>query len=401
LSPFYAFGENVGIDKVNVGTANYPVWELEVNGIPLLLIYLVVAAILYFVAYKIYKKRHIEQAGDLLTVSKLKPVFRWGVGTTGGMFIGLFVKAVLEETGLDVNLVATVILILLFGGLCYFFAEMFIRKSFRVFKKKNWMGCGKFTVILFASFFLCFGIVKYEENFVPSLEDIESVMIYNSYEIKFKGEDGAFVTGIHEKILENKGMLDIDRRLPNVSYRNVRITYELKSGRVITRRYLLPMEGEVKEILSDIAKMENSPEAFISSYLKYDEFQAWDSFDGEVTYERLDSTDKVIWENKHLSDSMVRKFYEAAVKDAKAGTLMKYNRNQYYDYYDKYGNYASSEIDEYVPSITSISIYFRDNGREYYHHGSIHINFGPDCENLVQALIDCGFIESVDEILWQ
>ncbi len=406
LSPFHAIGEYVGIDKVNVGNANYPVWELEVTGIPLLLIYLAVAVILYFIAYKIYKKRHIEQAGDLLTVSKLKPVFRWGVGTTGGMFIGLFVKAVLEETGLDINLVVTAILILLFGGLCYFFAEMFIRKSFHVFKKKNWVGCGKFAIILLSSFFACFCLVKYEENYVPSESKVASAIIYSAYEIGFNGEDVDFVTNIHKRLLENKALLDDDTRTPNVSYRNVRITYELKNGRVITRRYLVPMVDEAKQIFVDISNKENSPEVFIDSFMKYDEFQASESVDGEVSYEVLDSNDNVRWENKYLSDSLMRKFYEAAIEDAKAGTLMKYNRNQYYDYYyyyDKYGynDVASPEYEEYVPSIASLSIYFRDKENEYYHRGSVYLSFGPDCENLVQLLIECGFVDSVDDILWQ
>ena len=403
LSPFYAFQQNVAIDKVNLGTPAYPMWEPEVTGVPVLLIYLAVAVVLYFIAYKIYKKRQIEQAGDLLTVAKLKPVFRWGVGTSGGVFIGLFVKAVLEETGINLNLLVTVILILLFGGLCYFFAEMFIKKSFRVFKKKNRIGCAKFTVILLASFFVCFGIAKYEENYVPALDDIESVNLYSAYDIKFYGEDRAFVTDIHKRILDNKALLDVEVRNPDISYANIRITYELKNGRVISRRYLLPMEGEMEQILFDIVKKENSPETFINSYLKYHEFQAWDNFDGEVTYERLDDKDIVHWENKYLSETLVRKFYEAAVKDAKAGTLIKYNRNQYYDYYyGKYGynDVAIPEMDAYVPSIASLSIYFRE-GEDYYHRDSIHISFGPDCENLVQLLIDCGFVESVDEILWQ
>ena len=29
-----------------------------------------------------------------------------------------------------------------------------------------------------------------------------------------------------------------------------------------------------------------------------------------------------------------------------------------------------------------------------------HINFGPDCENVINALIEFGIIESVDDIWW-
>ena len=37
---------------------------------------------------------------------------------------------------------------------------------------------------------------------------------------------------------------------------------------------------------------------------------------------------------------------------------------------------------------------------KYNNWQNCHVNFGPDCENVINALIEFGIIESVDDIWW-
>ena len=43
-----------------------------------IVVYVIAAAVIYFISYKIYKHRDLENAGSFIAIPKLKPVFRWG-----------------------------------------------------------------------------------------------------------------------------------------------------------------------------------------------------------------------------------------------------------------------------------------------------------------------------------
>ena len=95
---------------------------------------------LIFLAWQLYKRRQLEAAGDVIAVSWLRPVFKYGVGLYGAMPLGIVIYFVLFQSlgGYSDSMFLFVGLCfsLLLGGLiCYFTAAMLLEKSFKVMKK--------------------------------------------------------------------------------------------------------------------------------------------------------------------------------------------------------------------------------------------------------------------------
>ena len=176
---------------------------MELQGIGCMIVYFIVALVLYAAAYFIYRIRKIENAGDLITVGILKPIFRWGVGTLAGFYVTIFFTSLFTSIGFDFSLVGFIIGTLFFGMLFYFIADMFVRKTFRVFKRQNWKGCGLFCVVTLALFGVVAIYANVEERHVPKAEKIEYATIEMGYYSEYEGEDVEKVIAIHESILKD------------------------------------------------------------------------------------------------------------------------------------------------------------------------------------------------------
>ncbi|MGN1157706.1 MAG: hypothetical protein ACI4TK_16125, partial [Agathobacter sp.] len=224
---------------------------IEFIGIECIIVYFIVAVVLYVLAYFIYRTRKIEQAGDLITVEILKPVFRWGVGTICGFYATLFFVSIFGNSGYGFNKIVFVIELLFFGTLFYFVADMFVRKTFHVFKKKNWKGCGLFCIALILTFggMICYANI--EEKRVPKIEDVDYAIINMNYFITLEDEDIAEAINIHKMVLEDVEFFEeYDRN--NYYYYDERvyytsIKYKLKDGSYLERYYSIPNTGKGAE----------------------------------------------------------------------------------------------------------------------------------------------------------
>ena len=407
LSPIACLLNNVNIDWFYQDNDMRNQIHVEVNGLGVLAVYVLVAVLLYFLAYRCYKKRQIETAGDLLSVNWLKPVFRWGVGASGGIFGGLLMTEIVRNLGIRCNLLGFLIFMLLLGGLCYFFADMFVKKNFKVFKKENWIGFAKFSVALCITFFAIFGVAKYQEHYVPKEEDIEWVQLTYSYSMEFEGQDVEIVTQIHEKILDKLEVCRENEYTWNSDYKYIRINYSMKNGEYISRRYKLPVgDADTMAILKEVVTLQNSPEIFLTSYLGVGRFKNPVFSHGSVEFYRGNREEEIEWVANDLSEEKAKAMYEAILKDVEEGTLLQYNTFEgsddgyyYEDYYGYYNNVTPPAM-KYQTYIY-LSFYQTDEngyGREWK---EVYISFGPDCENIINLLIEYDMIESLDDILWE
>ena len=150
----------------------------EVNGVRYLRQLMVVAGyaavgvVFAVLALLVYRNRHMESAGDVVSVPLVRPVFRCGVALCTGMSFGTFLAAFFGWYERAVPLTLCVVLCAAIG---WFIAEMLLRKSFQVLD--TWKGCVVLCAVLAmlcAAFFLdLFGI----ETRVPQTEQVESVTI--------------------------------------------------------------------------------------------------------------------------------------------------------------------------------------------------------------------------------
>ena len=251
LTPVYVLGQELGensytADVYNGGvvtdwapkprTMNSEVW-------PPLLFYTVLALVFLALAYFLYRKRASESASDPVAFGWARPVFRHGIAVYGGLFFGYGLYSLLELNGDgSVRTVKLLICVVLMGALWSFAAEMLIRKTFRVFRT-GWKG----AAILSAALVLVCVAVRMDitgyETRVPDPDKVVSVDVNLSHEgVRiYDGTDPetiAMALELHEAIVTEGRAAEGAEEI----YR-IQISYELKSGAVLSRRYFLSLAG--------------------------------------------------------------------------------------------------------------------------------------------------------------
>ncbi len=417
-SPFFCFMGYVGIYRDYDLNGNLR--GIGVHGVHILCIYLLVAIVLYALAYLIYQKRKIESAGDLITIGWVKPVFRFGAGLSGGIFGGLILRELLVGIGIGCPLFVAVVLMIVLGGMAYFAADMLIHKSFRVFKKKNWIGCGIFSIALLVTFFGLYGMSNAYENYMPKEEEILSATINMGYDVTLEGEEAKAIMEIHEAILAQKDYSENYREKGGYKYEYVSFYYDLEGKERVRRAYEIPYENEdTRAILEMIDVLERDPKNFYRNTFGKDYDKITDFGGGWVEIplaEKREQYSDYGYDNISLTQEQAAKLYQAVLADTEAGTLMKYNvfrsmnwaSGDMLQYADTYA-YLMIEYKQPYSESTTTSINMSENSigyaemvtaESYVNWQNAHINFGHDCENIINALIEFGIIESKWDIDW-
>lgn len=401
---------NYIFDNVRIGsTASYSnkmavSMKLTYCGGRVVLCYVLVAAAVFTLAYYCYRKRRIESAGDFLTFNWMKPVFRWaigiGIGYTAGVLAARFLNIVLHPIKPPTMLIS----VLLFGCLGFFIAQMFIEKGFRVFRKKLVKECLIFLVFTACSFGAMSASARHLEQYIPREENVSRAYIGMNYPVEYKGEKISDAIAIHREIL---ALADQCRNRDSYQNMYVSVDYHLKNGREVTRSYSIPQEVTESEGLSrHIRQQEESYDSFMSYLVGYD-FQTISVFSGG-TFE----TDHSDWQYRtvDLDEQTAKCLYQALQEDVKAGVVQKYNLSD--SNADKDGGssleMAGFSIDFMHQSADWQDVYQRMNGEHnrldgdvdanMYKSGSLYVSFGPDCEHIIETLVDCGVVKSPSDI---
>ena len=206
-------------------------------------------------ALLVYRKRHLERAGDFITVKILEPVFLLVYTLAFGLLFSLF--WVISGTKFFLYLGIAV---------GWFTCLMFLKRTTRVFKWKNILGCVLLMIALGVSFFINnmdpFGI----ESRIPEKDDVKAVYIStgSEYKITNYSKDNSEVIK-----LENSGDIETALRLHTLAleekagdsngdfqdyysspeYVRYYIRYELKDGTTLTRQYYSASDSEAGDIL--------------------------------------------------------------------------------------------------------------------------------------------------------
>ena len=210
-------------------------------GIPELVVYAVAGLAFAALALLVYRRRHIESAGDVVAVRAVRPVFKYGVALCSGLCFGYWLYAIFgfdAPGGLTGSL-------LLWTAIGYFVAEMLLKKSFRVWKA--WRGCAV-IVALVAIGLTClrmdaFGFVTR----VPVSEQVASVAVdgMGSYpydqgrSFQFETEDPALV----EKVIALHRAIVNEHSAPESGagaereYIRLAVAYTLTNGTTLCRNY--------------------------------------------------------------------------------------------------------------------------------------------------------------------
>ena len=401
LSPLYYLNNNLRVNEIYEERID-TVTGLEIKGMYLVAIYVIAAVVITVAGYQVYRRRRIETAGDWISVGFVKPVFRWGVAFCGGILLALAFTSILNDSHHMNNVyVCTVICLIATGFICFFAAEMLLRKNFRVFKKKRlieWVG---FTAaaVLFLTLFEAdvFGI----ERFLPEEDEIVAAFVNMDYPIWVEKEDIPQLLEMHhDAVAGKKEYQRIEQEGHGYYYTTFR--YYLQDGSMFERRYPIPVTEEyVENATTPTAKIlewEREPEN-LKRYILGMNYDTNQYISGYIDLYNEDNE----YRNYMFSQAETKALKEAVENYIEAGNYAVYylysvageeqeqeqyynnisfdyyNRNGYHDIWDYYANY-----DDYYDTVK------KQMEMEYVSQANSFITFGPECEYTVKALEELG-----------
>lgn len=392
LSPIYYIGNNVRVKEI-YDADYYNTIGIEMVGGKLVGIYALAAIVFIVIAYQLYKRRQIECAGDMISIGIVKPIFRWGVALCGGIGGTLLASDILAYQFNDL-FGWMLVLIIVLGFICFFVAEMLIKKSVRVFQKKRifeWIGFTVVAIVFISLFrFDAFGI----ERYIPEEDEVYTAFVEMNYSVEVPKEKLSELREIHQVVIDNKKMY-LENAKEDSGYYYTTICYYLKDGKKVERRYPIPI---VKN------ESANTPYGRILEWecetenLRY-EILGRDYANNEYFSSYIDRYSKDGRNDTYMLNAQERELILAAIeKDIEAGNFEPYylyseyqGKENYYNnitlqYYNKnniYDNWSYSREYSIEPKSASET--------EGTSAGN-SISFGKKCTNLVETLEELDII---------
>ena len=432
--------------------------EIHMRGGLLIGLYCFVAVAFLILAYVFYQKRQLECTGDVVAFGWLHPCFRWMLALVGGFSLSFLLSSLLFDSTSHMTTSLFVFLIPC-TFVSFFISEMLLTKKFHVFSGKRWVEWG----ICIAICLLGTGLIKVDafhiERKIPKTDQIAAIYMYADYEHVYTDQtDFKILEDIHKNLLNHKqeylpysyhqkyteyneseersaeyatatssGTINSNGST-SVVYSDgdyissIQITYYLKNGHKIMRRYDIPV---TKATLNNdttpayqISKLEIGNEDLLRYLLCYN-YEDISFINGNLNHVDENEHD----ENITLNQQQTETLYEALKADILAGNypaglgIHDTDDNPvYYDNFYFYGQIpgeiqylsdllpspnASSPLLPYeTASVNTVNSAVQNNKPANY-YSSIEVSFSlsKSCTNTIQAMIDLGLIESASDLM--
>ena len=212
-------------------------------------LYAVVGVVLTVLALLVYRRRHVERAGDIVAVGWVRPIFRYGFATVFACIFGSLLYSIFDVAALA-NDAMLLLFLVVCGVIGYFLAEMLLQKSFRVFRR--WKGCAVFSACMVVGVcLLLFDAAGYETR-VPTQETVESVTFFAASSAPYDSAQGkectvddpetvAMILRLHQSLLEQRDSLEARDAYGTADdelyYTSPSFSYTLSDGSVLRRSY--------------------------------------------------------------------------------------------------------------------------------------------------------------------
>lgn len=353
-----------------------------------LFVSLIIGLALLGAAVLLYRRRHMESAGDFIAVKTASPVFL--------VLYTLCVGAVLYFVADQIGTGAAYLFLVIGFAIGFFTGWMLLEKKVNIFRPKRFLGFAVLTLAFFLTIALTFldplGITRY----VPEAEQVQSVRISPYSSDWYFENDGCVL----KDPAEIESVIQIHTQL--VEDRNVqgdgilRLRYEMKNGTVVDRKYDLDVDSpegqELKRLYSTMEGIfrTDDPEGFLKNVYRL-EFHSYQTTlpyiaaateYGRVLMDMDDLTDKfgeetetlqLMLEDSFDKDPLTVGLIEAIRKDCEAGVmapLWEYHQGQ-----DACGALIFEGLD-----------IGEESGHIYKGSRVVEITIYPDCTNTVQYL---------------
>lgn len=282
----------------------------------------VIGVLLLLLARRIYKKRHLECAGDFLAVRWLEAPFQVVFTVLcAAAFHGVFMVFFGVRTD-AINILHIIGLIVgWFGG------RMLLERSTRVFRVKNLVGFGLITAVLAGSLYVTWLDPLGIETWVPKVGETKSATLRMNYRSGYTTENPveiADITRLHELALQQDLSMhpDYDDFYYNPAYNGhnavqIILQYTAPNGWLSQRNYYVEAEGESAEI---IRKYTSRLDVLFPS----DEIE-----DAEDLRHEFQDSEEILVNGNHkvpeefMTDDFCNALADAVAADAEAGNLVQ------------------------------------------------------------------------------
>ena len=220
--------------------------------------------VLAILAFLLFRRRRMESAGDVIAVSWLKPVFRYGVTLCCGLTLGMIIATLILNSS-QIHFGTLLVCILFASVVGFLAAEMLLEKTIRVFQKKNFLRLGgalvAMTLVLLACRYDVFGFTRY----VPEADGVVSVSLDGRQPV-------ANSTIIEKTIALHQEIVNHRHELENASDSGLhyRITYYLRDGGRVERYYRLPVgdhsDPDPSSLGYRMEVLKNDPTVLLENY---------------------------------------------------------------------------------------------------------------------------------------
>ena len=277
-----------------------------------------VGAVLYVLSWLLYRKRHMETAGDFLSFKPAKIFFL--VAYTFG--VGAFLYYFTELFGMDSNY-----LFLAVGMLIgYFTGWMLLERTVKIFTKKILVGFVAFAALFGGSIGLTVADPLGVQTYIPDAEKIESVSLYptgSSYIYTMQRDySGWYITDPAEiaQVQQLHNQMMLEGKNESAESVLIDVTYRLKNGVEVYRSYQVPAESVTAEELT----------AFLSDVRAIFRTSNWDELVGNIReiWVYMDSSG---YEYEILEPAQQQTILEAIRLDAEAGAMAQPNNLHRYE----------------------------------------------------------------------
>ena len=356
LSPIVELASRLRVTDISPENTKIGERVFQVEGYSTLAVYCVAGIVFSACALLMYKRRRMETAGDTVSISFLKPLFKYCMAFGTALVLAAAVTTEFFSSALKGTKLAVVALMLLLAGafVGYFVAEMLIQKTMRVFGSKR-KGLLAVWAVLLVFFAVSEGNLSGYETRLPEERQIEKaeLIVYQNSTLEEK-ENITELLDIHKSIIEQKKSIENTDGFNEIV---VTIRYSLANGKTMARHYSFSQDGlekgEEDSVISRLQALYNSPEAILSRHEPKIEIIPENIDYCEVSTIRKDEERNLIMagETVRLSwDEAYDLYQNALLPDMQSGNLGR-----------AFFNYAYTEN----LSDTSIFIQLKSTGKNY------------------------------------
>ena len=290
-------------------------------------VYALAGAALFLVSLYVYRRRHVETAGDVVSIPLVRPLFKYGVSFCVGLCFGMFTVVFFNFY----SLTALIPFILLWSAVGYFAAEMLLKKSFRVFRA--WKGAAVMAAVLLALCLGCLADVFGVASRVPAPGQVTSVEVM--LDMGYPSDGGQtlsaylddpnqiqIITALHQAIVDNRDREGLDPDSDN-DYTSAYLTYQLSNGSELRRRYAgvpiragdLDTPGTVAHAMQQLL----ADRELVATAYGFDKFLE----DGRLTGAWLDRINNAKGELEYniYVDDYAQELWDAVQQDFAEGTI--------------------------------------------------------------------------------